>query len=399
LPPATTTPRQRRSFNESLVGRPANDNQRPASNDNHTVRAPQSTPAISQSQSSEPTAGMSIGAAGDAARIDVEQQVADRLFNWSRKGIPAPAPSEYAIHAVSEEGRFTYLEQKKDEWSRLLEQDPETVFFSMTGEVDKLSNAAQQDFYTGHHRPATPAERAEIDEAVTKMVFAPAEHWSMAAEKPNDKAVEPKPFLGISASAEISGSELSGAFSEAAKIIAEGKIEKFGGRPGNKETRRIVARVVAKLAKAIEACGGKVRTRLYGPDEKFIPKVRGQIKGGSFSDGFLDFEYNGKRIGFFGNHASMYADGVTLKAGEANQIHKMVNNIARGIVEGDLEMDAAGIGYFGKRKQGQSMKDYLRGINDFVSKMVNCKRPFLIKIRIEKSKYSSQTPLNDHVGR
>jgi hypothetical protein len=390
--PSSRTPAQRRNFNEKLVGRTANDNHRIAANDNVLTAAGQNIQGRVEGQASERLIGAPTATAGEAPDADADWQVTNRLFNWQRDGKSAPAPTEYAINVASDEGRFVYLEEMKDEWSRLLEQDPEKVFRSMASEAEKLSNAAQKDFHEAYRRTATPEEVAEIDDAVAKIVFAPAEHWTKAGDKPNEQVVEPKPFLGVIEPVELAGSELASAFYQAAKVVAEGKVEKFGGRPGSKETRQIIARVVEKLAKAIEACGGSVKSRFYGTNEKFLRS--GQAKGGSFADKFLKFEYNGKTIGFFGNHAATYADGVTLRPNEANQIQKIVGNIARGLEHGDLEIDAAGVGYFSKRKRGQSMKDYLRTVNDFARKMVDCKRPFLIKIRIEKP--TIEFPQNDN---
>ena len=396
--PSPLTPGQRRSFNERLVGRPANDNTRAPANDNNPGVGVQSVPNHSDRSAQKILPGMPIATGAEAADED-KRDVEDRLFDWKRKGYDAPQPSEYAIYSASDEGRFAYLEEMKDEWSRLLEQNPEKVFRSMAGEVDKLSNAAMQDFVTGYRRQPYPAEKTEIENAVAKMVFAPAEHWTTFGDKPNETILAQKPFLGVVRSTDISGSDLARAFSEAATLIEEGDIEKFGGRPGSKETRRIIAHVVKKLAKAIEACGGQVRSRFYGPDEKFLRSANGGTKGGSFADKLLEFEYNGKRIGFFGNHAGMYADGLTLKPNEANQISKLVGNIAQGMRDGTLEIDAAGVGYFAKRKPSQSFKDYLRTVNDFVKKMVDCKRPFLIRIRVTKPQYPDQIPLNDNFER
>ncbi|WP_374314011.1 hypothetical protein [Dongia sp.] len=396
--PSPLNPGQRRSFNERLVGRHANDNNRSPANDNSPGVGVQSASTRNDRPAEKILPGMPIVVGAEAADDD-KREVDDRLFNWKRKGYAAPEPSEYAIYSASDEGRFTYLEEMKDEWSRLLGQNPEKVFRSMAGEVEKLSNAAMQDFYTGYRRVAAPAERDEIVDAVMKMVFAPAEHWATPGNKPNETIVAQKPFLGVVRSTDISGSDLARAFSEAATLIEEGNIEKSGGRPGSKETRRIIAHVVKKLAKAIEACGGQVRSRFYGPNEKFLRSANGGTKGGSFADKLLEFEYNGKRIGFFGNHAGMYADGLTLKPNEANQISKLVENIAQGMRDGTLEIDAAGVGYFAKRKPSQSLKDYLRTVNDFVKKMVDCKRPFLIRIRVEKPQYPDQIPLNDNFER
>ena len=399
LPPPSTTPRQRREYNESLVGIAANDNKRAAANDNANVST-QSATQQGNEHPSERSPGKATGSStGTISQSETEEwAAANTLFNWSRLGNEPPAPAEYAVNAVSEAGRFTYLEEMKDEWSRLLEKEPEKVFRSMTGEAEKLTNVVLQDFVTGHHRQPFATEKAEIEDAVTKMVFAPAERWTKAGDKPNEKVSEPKRFLGIVQSPKLSGSELATAFSEAAKLVEEGKTEKFGGRPGSKETRRIIARVVKKLAKAIEACGGKVQSKFYGTDEKFLPSADGGKKGGSFADNLLEFEHNDYRIGLFGNHAGTYADGLTLKPNEANQIHKLVANIAQAMRDGTLELDAAGVGYFSKRKPGQSFKDYLRTVNDFVKNMIDCKRPFLIKIRIEKPKNPSQIPQNDNFG-
>jgi hypothetical protein len=391
--PSPLTPGQRRSFNENLVGRAANDNRRSAANDNTASAGAQSAATRVDVNASERLSGRPIIAGGELA--DEERQIEDRLFNWQRKGLPEPGPSEYAVHVVNDEGRFAYLEDMKDEWSRLLIQDPEKILQSMLGEVDKLSNAAQRDFYSAYHRTATPAEIVEIDDAVAKMVFAPAEHWAAdIGDKPNEHVGASRPFFGLIHPLEVPGAELSGIFAQAAKVIAEE--ETFGGRLGSKETREMAELMTLKLAAAIQACGGQVRGEFYGRKEKFIPKVLKQFLGGSYSDGHVSFTYNGRSIGLFANHAATFANGVTLKPNEASQIYKLVNNIARGIREGDLDIDAAGIGHFSKRKPGQSKEDYLKAMDDFVNKMVDCKRPFLIKIAIEKATDASDLLSNDN---
>ncbi|WP_374656502.1 hypothetical protein [Dongia sp.] len=384
---------QRRAYNEKLVGYHANDNYRSVANDNSPGVAGQGAAKRIDRQAEEKSPGKPI-IAGAAMAEEEERQIDDRLFNWKRKGYPEPAPSEYAIHAASDAGRFAYLEDMKDEWSRLLEQNPDAVFRSMQGEVDKLSNVALTDFHTAYHEAATPKQVAEIKDAVAKIVFAPAQHWTEAGIKPNETVAASKPFLGLIRPLRISGADLSDVFFQAATVIAEE--ETYGGRLGSKETRDIAELMTKKLAAAIQACGGQVQGEFYGRKEKFIPKTLGQFLGGSYSDGHVPFTINGRSIGLFANHSATYADGITLKPNEVNQIYKLVNNIARGIREGDLDIEAAGIGHFSKRKPGQSMEDYLKAMDDFVNKMVDCKRPFLIKVAIEKASEVSELLSNDN---
>lgn len=391
--PSRTTPGQRRAFNERLIGRPANDNQPNggkkdisgrAVSDAHPPMAPDNSSPTPMPNASaqrkdpfaERPASIPVEAKdenSESATEKMEWETANRLFNWRKLGKEPPAPREYAIHVASEEGRFTYLEEQKNEWSRLIETDPEKVFRSMVGEAEKLSTAAQKDFYTAHHELPTPAQVAEINDAIAKIVFAPAESWSQSSAKP---------YFGIIEPVEVTGTQLADVFAQAAQIIAAE--EKFGGRPGSKDTRDAVLAAAQKIIDAIKACGGKADISFYGKKEKFIPKVKKQILGGSYPDVYVPFEYNGKPMGVFVNHTSTYADG-RLKPNEGNQIDKLVNNVALSFKDNSLKVEAVGIGYFPKRKKKQSQDDYMKEMDDFIKKLIDCKRPFLIRVHLKKA--------------
>lgn len=391
LPPAKPAPdfKGRRMFVEELIGVPANDNRRRAANENQrsgqgrsTIMAPTEAAALSPAPQIEAT-GTRGARSGGVAEPELEFNIANRLFNWRRNGGEAPAPAEFAVHAASDEGRFSYMEDMKDEWSRLLPTNPEAVFRSMTAEVEKLSVVAQRDFLTSYHRPPSAVEIAQIDDAVAQVVFAPAQRWSEGQESPGGEP-EAKPYFGIIQPVTLPGSDVADVFSQAARVIAQDLPEKSGGRPGSSENRKFIAETIKKLAEAIKACGGSITGQVYyGTKERFIHSDRGTVAGGSYADGFLPFTVNGRPLGVFVNQSSTYADGFTLKPNEVKQIWKLIPNIAHAMREGNLAIEAAGVGYFPKRRPKQSMEEYLRNIDKFVASMINCKRPFLIKVRIE----------------
>lgn len=372
----------RRDFVEGLVGRPANDNARPVTN-NNVVVSPADSKAAGQAQPSvtiKPNAG-----AGMSAEDVAEAEYMNTLFNWQRQGKPAPAPKAYAIHAITDEGRFSYLEDMKDEWSRLVEAQPEAVFKSMTGEVEKLSHAAQQDFFTAYHREANAAELAEINDAVQKVVFAPAEHWKAPSEGADGHGGEQasKPYVALEQPKALSGNELGDLFEQAAAVIAQAPEEKLGGRLGNSINRADIALIAEKLAAAIKACGGNVKAELYGSKEPQVQYIRGQIKKSRYPDVGTPFEINGKTVSPFITHHDVKSDGVTMTMREGNQLQGLVINLARAIYQGDLGIDAAGIGAIPKRKKNQTDEAYHKMINDLVKKMIDCRRPFLIKLDID----------------
>jgi hypothetical protein len=397
--PSPLTPGQRRSFNDRLVGRPANDNRRPAANDNESGAASVNPAARVESEPAQSSLGMPVVGGGEAVPDDeTDWQTADRLFNWSRKGKPAPAPSEYAVYAVSDEGRFTYLEEMKDEWSRLLEQNPEKVFRSMEAEVEKLSNAAMQDFVTGHRRQPYPAEKSEIEDAVAKMVFAPAEHWNKAGDKPNEMVSEAKPFFGIVEPERLSGQEAADALDGAARAISQLEIEKFGGRLGSEETRDMAELMTQKLAAAIKACGGEIVDTYHGRKERLIRRDPNSLKDANWADVGSDFKYNGKQIGAYANHSGTWANGRTLLANEARQIYSLARNLAHAVGRGDLGITVAGLGYFSKRKPNQSMEDYLKKMDEFISDMIDCGRPFLVRSSFMKLEEPLPETANEDAG-
>ncbi|WP_374369020.1 hypothetical protein [Dongia sp.] len=314
---------------------------------------------------------------------DPEFDVANPLFNWRRDGGEAPAPAEFAVHVASDEGRFSYLEDMKDEWSRLLRSNPEAVVRNMVSEVEKLSVAAQRDFLASYHRAPNAVEIAQINDAVEQIVFAPAERW-FEGKRHLGGEPESKFYVGFVEPVTLPGEGIAQVFSQVAQEIAQETDKKTGGRPGNDENRGVITEMVQKLAAAIRACGGDVTGKFYGAEEKFIHSDKGTVLGGSYPDAFLPFTLNGRSLGFFANQTSTYADGSTLKPNEANQIRKLIPNIAHAMKEGKLEIEAAGIGHFPKRRPNQSMEDYLKNLDDFISKMINCKRPFLIEVKVEK---------------
>ncbi|WP_374377550.1 hypothetical protein [Dongia sp.] len=397
LSPPATTPRQRREFNEGLIGAAANDNKRTVANDNGDSAA-SSAARQQKAQPAERSPGKATGAGSEAATEAEEWATANRLFNWSRLGKAPPAPAEYALNVVSDAGRFTYLEEMKDEWSRLLEKDPEKVFQSMTGEAEKLSNAAMQDFVTGYHRQPNPAEKAEIEDAVAKMVFAPAERWTKAGDKPNEKVAEPKAFLGIVEPERISGQDAADVLSEASQAISQLEIEKFGGRLGSEETRDMAELMTQKLAAAIKACGGEIIDTYFGRKERLIRRDPNSLKGANWTDIGADFKYNGKQIGAYGNHAGTWANGRTLLANEARQIYSLAHNLAHAIGRGELGISVAGFGYFSKRKPNQSMEDYLKKMDEFISDMIDCGRPFLVRANFKKFEAPFPETANEDTG-
>lgn len=385
LAPSTTTPQQRRAFNENLVGRAANDNYRAAANDNNVSSRASVVVARGESQQREKSVGIPSGTTGEVISTDEGLQAADRLFNWSRKGQTAPAPKEYAVHVASEEGRFTYLEGMKDEWSRLLEKDPEKVFQSMAGEVEKLSNAAQQDFLTGHHRLATTAEIAEMEEAIAQMVFAPAEHWTEVGANPNEK-----PYIALQSPQTLTGTQLAEALTAASEKIATSQGNEQSGRPGSLSTRAAAETIAKKLAAAIKACGGKVRVELYGHKEPQIQRIQHQVKESRYPDSGVPFEIGGRTFGAFVSHYTPGAGGITMNLREAIQWDGLIENLGRAIIRGDLGIEAAGIGAIRKQAPNESDGEYLKMIDDLIKEMINCKRPFLIKLDINPRKISSK---------
>lgn len=388
---------QRRAYNEKLIGYPANDNSRRAANENPGAASTEGNTAGIGRIEIDGAAKVRVGTRGEA-EADPDIAVTDRLFNWSRKGLPRPAPSEFALHAASDEGRFTYLEEMKDEWSQQLAANPEKVFRSMQGEVEKIANAAQKDFVTSHHQQPTAAETAEIIDAVTDIVFAPAEHWTeRAGDKPNEKVDEVKPFLGIVKPEKLSGGLAVQALGIASTIVAQLDIEKEGGRLGSKETRDMAELLTQKLATAIEACGGEIVDTYNGKREPLIRRIKNLIKGGHYPDSGVTFKYNGKTVGAFANHAGTWANGYTLLANESKQIYGLARNLARAVAQGDLEISVAGLGYFSKRKPDQSMDDYLKKMDEFVSDMIDCGRPFLVKASFAKFEEEPVGIANDNV--
>ena len=369
LAPSTTTPQQRRAFNENLVGRAANDNYRAPANDNNVSSRASVAVAHEESQHREKSVGIPSGTTGEVISTDEELQTADRLFNWSRKGQPAPAPKEYALHVASEEGRFTYLEGIKDEWSRLLEKDPEKVFQSMAGEVEKLSNAAQQDFLTGHHRLATTAEIAEMEEAIAQMVFAPAEHWTEVGAS----TTQPKPYIALPAPVVLDGRQLTDVFQQAAQVIAQDPTIKEGGRSGSGINRKDIEYITKKLAEAIKACGGKVTAELHGSKEPQVQYIKGQVKRSRYPDIGTPFEIGGQRLSPFVSHYTSRADGVTMVPRETQQLSGLVINLARALWTGELSIDAVGIGTIPKRAKGQTDEEYYKMVDDLVKGMIDCK--------------------------
>lgn len=392
--PGRPTPsfERRHAFTDGLVARPANDNVRsiPATGE----RSPALARGLDENTGARLSGSSNTGTgAVMQAEPDPEFAIASPLFNWRRDGKQAPSPAAFAIYTVSDEGRFTYLEDRKDEWSQQLSINPEAVFQSMISEVEKLSVAAQRDFHTSHHRPANEAEIAEINDAVEQIVFAPAERWGDGKRHLGGE-VDPKPYIGIVEPVKLPGSEISEVFLQAAQVIAQSPSERVGGRPGNSQTRNAVVAMVQKLAAAIKACGGNVTAEYYGEREKFLPAEPKKMLGGSYADAFLPFTYREQALGIFANHASTYRDRVTLKPNEADQLAKLASNIAKGIEGKTLEIDAAGIGYFSKQKPNESLEKYLQSMDEFVARLINCKRPFLMKIKV-KSKLAESLDNKD----
>jgi len=368
--PSPLTSGQRRSFNEKLVRGAANENHRVAANDNEASASAQTASTRNERQTEETPTGNPLIAAGEAAERE-QRRHEDRLFNWKRIGTSAPTSTEYAIYAVSDEGHFAYLEDMKDEWSRLLEQHPEEVFGSMLSEVEKLSNAAQRDFFTAHHETATPTQIAEMEDAITKMVFAPAEHWTKAGDKPNEKLVEAKPYIGVQRPIALTGDQLAEALTRASAKIAVAQDAMQGGRPGSLSTRATAQLITEKLAAAIKACGGKVSVELYGHKEPQIQRVRHQVKGSRYPDSAVPFEAQGRNFGAFASHYTPGADGITMNLREATQWDGLIENIGRAIVRGELGIEAAGVGAVRKQGPNESDEDYLKMIDDLVKDMID----------------------------
>jgi hypothetical protein len=381
----TPTYQRRYQFNRTLAVRRARDlttKQTP-----QTVQSPapavSSRTSISSSPKSQPDriTNVSTGSAGHVV-TDPEFAIANPLFNWRRDGGQPPAPAEFAVYAASDEGRFTYLEDRKDEWSRQLTSDPDYVFRSMTSEVDKLSVAAQNDFLTSYHRPANAAEVAEINDAVERIVFAPAERWS-DGKRHLGGAPEAKEYLGIEEPEVHSGDDLVSALERVGSVLAQEEIEKSGGRPGSVESRKAARLIAEKLAAAIKACGGKVKVELYGAREPQVQYVAGTVRGSRYPDTAVPYEYNGKTVAPMISHYSTKADGVTMSTREANQWSGLSINLARAIYQGDLGIDAVGLGTIPKKGKNQTDADYEKMIDDLVKKMIDCRRPFLIKLDID----------------
>ena len=369
----TLTTKERRAFAESLVGHPGNTNIKAPSESNVTGQMPPSTAV-------KPRTGV-----GMTTEEVAEAEYMNGLFNWQRQGKPAPAPKEYAIHAITDEGRFSYLEEKKDVWSGLVEAEPEEVLISMQGEVENLSVAAQRDFFTAHHREPTAQELAEINDTVEKVVFAPAEHWKEPTTSPDEPGnkVAPKPFIALERPKTLSGSELGDLFEQAAATIAQEPEERVVGRLGNGTNRKDIALIAEKLAAAIKACGGNVKAELYGRKEPQVQYVRGQVAQSRYPDVGMPFEMNGRTVSPFITHHDIKADGITMTTREGNQLQGLVINLARAIYQGDLSIDAAGIGAIPKRKKNQTDEEYHKMIDDLIKKMIDCRRPFLIKLDID----------------
>jgi hypothetical protein len=102
LPPATTTPGQRRNFNESLVGRAANDNHRTTNREGSANASLQGAAVHVDSKSSKLFAGKATGAANTAHNVDEDQEISDRLFNWSRDVSPLAHPFGSRIRSTFE---------------------------------------------------------------------------------------------------------------------------------------------------------------------------------------------------------------------------------------------------------------------------------------------------------
>ena len=378
--PITPT-KGRRDFVEGLIGRPANDNVKPAAGANTKARSESKLIGPAQPSSNlSPRTGI-----GMTAEEVAEAEYMNGLFNWQRQGKAAPAPKEYAIHAVSDEGRFSYLEEMKDEWSRLVEVHPEKVLTSMIGEVEKLSVAAQRDFHTAHHREPTAQEIVEIDNALEKVVFAPAEHWTDTARSPNHRGgeVAPKPYVALLRPQILTGNELAGLLEQAGTIIVQSSVEREGGRLGSRVSREDVELITKKLAAAIKACGGNVTAELYASKEPQVQYIRGQVRQSRYPDSGVPFEINGRSVAPFVTHYTPKADGISMITREAEQLRGLVVNLARAIYHGELGIDAAGIGSIPKRAKGQTNEEYEKLIDGLIKDMIDCRRPFLIKLDID----------------
>ncbi len=372
--PSPTTPSQRRAFNEKLVGNPANENRRSAANDNSVGTTEQSAATRMDTQASEKSAGRLLVAGGEV--VDEERRVEDRLFNWERKGYPAPAPIEYAVYTASDEGRFTYLEEMKDEWSRLLAQDPEKVFRSMAGEVDKLSDAAQKDFYTAHHRLPTAEEKAEIDGAVTKMVFAPAEHWTATGDKPNEGGDEGRLYLGMVGSTPVSAEQ---AFAIVEDVIGTSiEASKKWGKPGNEATQRHVPELARRMIEELKRCGVQVQN-VEHKFEKQI-KITRFNKGARWSDFRIEFEVNGQRFALDVNHAAYLASKYSRTAGEQAAFNDIVSFRRINANGGDFADHEGAVISFPKVRKKQTEEEYLKQMDDFLKKLVDCNSR--VKIRV-----------------
>ena len=381
----TTTPKQRQEFLESLIGKPANDNTR--STKIGTSVAP--APAISAAQGSnakQPIYHKSNVGAGDAN--DPTSGILDPTDIYYRarhdKANP-PTAKEVAIYTISDEGRFSYLEDMKDEWSRLVEAQPIAVLESMKGEVDKLSHYSNMNFFSAFHRPPTITELAEINDVVEKAVFAPAEHWTDAARSPNHRGgeVAPKPYVALLRPQILTGNELAGLLEQAGTIIVQSSVEKEGGRLGSRVSREDVELITKKLAAAIKACGGNVTAELYASKEPQVQYIRGQVRQSRYPDSGVPFEINGRSVAPFVTHYTPKADGISMITREAEQLRGLVVNLARAIYHGELGIDAAGIGSIPKRAKGQTNEEYEKLIDGLIKDMIDCRRPFLIKLDID----------------